>query len=273
MVSVARRLGYLRRKGRKALGTFITCGFPSVADTVEIMAAMAEGGADFIELGMPFSDPLAEGLPIQRSSAHALAQGTTMDDVFETVSQFSGRSNTPVVLMGYINPILQFGLEEFLEEANALMVSGLVICDLPPEESAVAIEPICADYKVGLIHLIAPNTPDERIEIIDKLSTGFVYAVSVTGLTGTGIEDRLASIESYLERARRLVTKNPLLVGFGISSHEEAARLCQHTDGFIVGSSIVRLVEELWTEPRLPYFERMTRIKEYVRTLKSGSPS
>ena len=258
-----------RASGRKAMGLFVTNGFPTLQDTPDILRELDQGGADFIELGMPFSDPLAEGLPIQRSSARALAAGTRMKDAFGVVASFRVLSQTPVLLMGYINPILQYGISEFCGDAQQSGIDGLIIPDLPPQEAALLTE-ACRKAELDLVFLVAPNSSDERIEFIDGLSTGFVYAVSVTGLTGSGLDRRMASIEDYLRRARRLVRNNPLLVGFGIKTHQDAHRLCRHTDGFIVGSSLVRVIEHLWDETNLPSGQRLERIRQFAYSLKQG---
>ena len=250
------------------MGLFLTNGFPAPADTLPILRALDDGGADFIELGMPFSDPLAEGLPIQRSSARALGHGVRLDDAFRTAEQFRSASETPLLLMGYINPVYRYGVSNFCRAARSSGVDGLILPDLPPEESGlVAAEAEAAG--LDLVFLIAPNTPDERIRAIDRQASGFVYAVSVTGLTGTGL-GAVEAVEAYLERARALVTRNPLLVGFGIRTHADAARLSRHTDGFIVGSALVGEVERLWDASALPEAERLAAVRRFAHALKHG---
>ena len=269
MSRLSRQLQVLRSSGEKAMGLFVTSGFPSLADTPAILRAMDDGGADFIELGMPFSDPLAEGLPIQRSSARALAGGITMSDAFNTVAEFRKHSDTPLLLMGYINPVLQYGMQKFCRAARQSGVDGLIIPDLPPQEAST-LSRHCQNEGLDIIFLIAPNSHDERIRAIDRLTTGFVYAVSITGLTGAGLHGRMKTIELYLQRVRKLVTRNPLLVGFGIRTHEDAVQLCQHTDGFIAGSSLVNLIEQIWDHESLTQNQRLDRIKRFAQTLKYG---
>ncbi|WP_456424513.1 tryptophan synthase subunit alpha [Rhodocaloribacter sp.] len=258
----------LRARGEKALGLFITNGFPDPASTLPILRAVDEGGADFIELGMPFSDPLAEGLPIQRSSARALRHGVTMTDAFRTVEQFRARSVTPVLLMGYVNPILRFGVRAFCRRAAASGVDGLILPDLPLEERGL-LAAEARDAGLDLISLIAPNTPDARIRAIDEATSGFVYAVSITGLTGSGLGAHEA-VAAYLERARRLVVRNPLLVGFGIRSHADALRLTRHTHGFIVGSALIEHVERLWDDEAVPEAEKLASVRRFTEALKHG---
>ncbi len=261
-------LAHLRTRNEKALGLFLTSGFPEPEATLPILRTLDEAGADFIELGMPFSDPLAEGLPIQRASECALRNGITLDATLATAAAFRAASETPLLLMGYINPVYRYGVRAFCSRAAEAGVDGLILPDLPPEERGLVAHE-AADAGLDLIHLIAPNTPDERIEAIDRITTGFVYAVSITGLTGTGLGERDA-VAAYLERARRLVRNNPLLVGFGIRTHEDAVRLTRHTDGFIVGSALITLVERLWDDPDLDDKARLEAVRTFVRELRGG---
>ena len=262
----------LRARGDNAMGLFLTNGFPEPDATLPILHAIDRGGADFIELGMPFSDPLAEGLPIQRSSARALNHGVEMADAFDTAKQFSAESDTPILLMGYINPVYRYGPEAFCRDAKSSGVDGLILPDLPPEESGL-ITDAAADAGLDLVYLIAPNTPEERVRRIDELANGFVYAVSIAGLTGSNLSDRMTSVEAYLKRSRELVQQNPLLVGFGIRSHEDAMRLSTHTDGFIVGSALINRVEALWDDASLTDAERLEAVEAFARALKSGEPA
>jgi tryptophan synthase alpha chain len=258
----------LRNRGDKAMGLFLTNGFPHPDATLPILHAIDEAGADFIELGMPFSDPLAEGLPIQRSSERALRHGVTMDDAFRTAEAFRAESDTPLLLMGYANPVYRYGVSNFCAAAHSSGVDGLILPDLPLDEAGLIADEAAA-AELDVVHLIAPNTSDERIARIDAATTGFVYAVSVTGLTGSGL-GTVDAVTTYLERARRLVTQNPLLVGFGIRTHEDAKRLSEHTDGFIVGSALINRAAELWDEDTLTDAERAEGIRQFARDLKYG---
>ena len=251
------------------MGLFLTNGFPNPADTLPILRALDAGGADFIELGMPFSDPLAEGLPIQRSSTRALSHGVTMEDAFRTAEQFRAQSETPLLLMGYINPIFRYGVSNFCRAARSSGVDGLILPDLPPEECHIVAEQAEQDG-LAMVYLIAPNTPDDRIAEIDALASGFVYAVTITGLTGSGLDDRLDAVEAYLQRAGRLVQRNPILVGFGIKTHADAMRLSRSTDGFIVGSALIRLIERLWDDDTLTSNDRLTQVRSFAHSLKRG---
>lgn len=259
----------LRTQGRKAMGLFVTNGFPDPRSTGNVLRAIDEAGADFIELGMPFSDPLAEGLPIQRSSERALSHGVRMADAFRTAEGFRRGSETPLLLMGYYNPVLRYGLGNFCADAASSGVDGLILPDVPPEESD-DLEAAAACHGLRLVFLIAPNTPDARMREIDRRATGFVYAVSVSGLTGTSLAD-LDRVAAYLEHARAVVTRNPLLVGFGIRSATDAARLSRHTDGFIVGSALIDTIERLWDDPHLDAAARLDGVSTFVRSLRPTS--
>ncbi len=259
----------LRARGEKAMGLFLTNGFPDPASTRPLLEVIDAAGADFIELGMPFSDPLAEGVPIQRASERALRHGVRLPDAFRTAEWFRARSQTPLLLMGYVNPIYRYGYRAFCRDAAQAGVDGLILADLPPEESAPLAD-AAREFGLAMVYLIAPNTPDERIRAIDERATGFVYAVSVTGLTGSQLPDH-AAVTAYLQRARRQVRHNPLLVGFGIKSYEDARRLSQHTDGFIVGSALIRLVERLWEDSTLSPEERLATVQRFVHALKYGA--
>ncbi|MEZ4695111.1 MAG: tryptophan synthase subunit alpha [Rhodothermales bacterium] len=267
MSSLSEAIALARSEGRKATGLFVTAGFPDADSTDAVLDALVAGGADFIELGMPFSDPLAEGPPIQRSSERALRHGATMSATLDTALRFRSRHATPLVLMGYYNPVLQYGLGNFCTDARSSGVDGLIIPDLPPEEAKPLADAAAANG-LDMIFLIAPNTSDERVAAIDELSSGFVYAVSVTGVTG-GQLSNFESTEAYLSRVSAVVKKNAVLVGFGIRSHEDAVRLTKHTDGFIVGSALVSLVEELWDAP-MSVSERSSAIAKMVADLRVG---
>ena len=266
MPDLRRHLLDLRTRGHTAMGLFLTSGFPEPGATGPILDALVAGGADFVELGMPFSDPLAEGLPIQRASARALAHGVAMDDAFATARTFTARHpGVPLVLMGYYNPVLQIGLDRFCAAAAASGAAGLILPDLPPEEAA-PLEEAARAHGLALTFLVAPNTPDARVASVAGRSTGFVYAVSTPGLTGQTLAAHDA-IGAYLDRTRTLVGDAPLLVGFGIRTRDDAARLAAHTDGFIVGTALIEVCERLWDDPALTDAERLAHVEAFVRGL------
>ncbi len=192
-----------------------------------------------------------------------------MASTFETAAAFRASSETPLVLMGYANPVMRYGVGDFCADAASSGVDGLILPDVPPEEAG-EIEAAAAQHGLSITHLIAPNTSDPRVRLVDDRSTGFVYAVSVTGLTGTGLGEADAT-DAYLARARALV-EQPLLVGFGIKTHADAERLTRHTDGFIVGSALIREAERLWDRGDLTDSQRLRDIGAWARTLKTGAP-
>ena len=269
MSSLKQRLIQLRADREKALGIFVTSGFPTIAATGSILDAIDAGGADFIELGMPFSDPLAEGQTIQMSSQAALASGVTMDFTFETARHFTTVSDIPVALMGYLNPILRYGLSNFFSSCQSSGVSAVILPDLPLK-TRLDVRQKARDHGIDIVYLVAPTTCDERMTAIDELSDGFVYAVSMTGLTGTTMPQKDV-VTKYLKRVRQNVKENPVLVGFGISTAEDARDLSQYVDGCIVGSAVIRLIQDLWENNALSETDRLSHITEFVKTLKEGA--
>ncbi len=262
-----------------ALGMFLTCGFPSPDVTLGLMHAMENGGADFIELGMPFSDPLAEGGPIQRSSARALAAGMTMRRTLQTAAAFREASTLPLVLMGYANPVMRFGLGNFFSACRSSGVDGLILPDVPVEEAKPFLDE-ASKHDVNLIFLVSPLTPAARLRHIDTLSSGFVYAVSVAGVTGAELPDP-DHVVRYVAAARQQVRANPLLVGFGIRTREDVLRYAAVSDGCIVGSELVREIERAESEMEptdsataaaasaSAYMQK--RVRQFVHMLKHGA--
>ncbi|HLY11881.1 MAG TPA: tryptophan synthase subunit alpha [Planctomycetota bacterium] len=220
---------------RKLLLPFVTAGYPTRSGCVELLHACAAGGGDEIELGIPFSDPLADGPVIQATSYKALVGGITLDDVFGIAETFRA---APLNLMTYINPVMQYGEQKFFDRAAKAGVRAVIVPDVPPEEA----EPISAASSssgVPNIFLISPTCTDERIRLIDRLSRSWIYIVSLKGVTGSKIQ---TDVPSFVRRVRRL-TKHPLFVGFGISTPEDAARIAEVADGIIVASALLKLVE------------------------------
>ena len=235
--SLARR----RAQGRTAFIPFLTAGDPSVDHTVEAAVALEAAGADVLELGVPFSDPLADGPVIQRSSERALARGVTLETVLDVVRRIRERSALPLLLFSYFNPLLQRGLERLATEAADAGVDGVLVTDLPPEEGE---EWVRAARAAGLdtVFLAAPTSPPERLKRVAEASRGFVYAISRTGVTG---ERRAVSDEArpLVERLRAL-TQVPVALGFGLSSPEQVAEAAAVADAVVVGSALVRFLEE-----------------------------
>lgn len=261
IASLFRRKG----KGEKIMSLFLTAGFPDPSETVDLVLGMEDGGADMIELGMPFSDPLADGPSIQYSSNTAISQGVTMKDILEMVRGIRRESEVPLLLMGYLNPVMRYGIERFCREASAAGADGLIIPDIPPEESG-RVQDATEEHGLDLVYLVAPNTGDERMRRIDELSRGFVYCVSVTGVTGAREGDEVArSVEQFIDRVNENIRRNPVMIGFGIKSHRDAQRIAERADGFIVGSALVENIREHY-----PGEGWKDELFAFVRSLKYG---
>ena len=227
-------------QGHKALIAYITVGYPSIEDTLKVVPLLASSGCDIVELGIPFSDPLADGATIQKASFYALENGVTPQLCLNTAKELSQRAQIPLVFMTYFNPVFSYGLEEFCGACAGSGVSGLIIPDLPPEEGS-ELETIAQRQGLDLIYLLAPTSTKERIELVAQKSRGFIYLVSVTGVTGA--RDRLPTdLEVFVDRVKQ-IAKQPLCVGFGISTSEQARRVAGIADGVIVGSRIIQLIE------------------------------
>ena len=236
----------LRLQRRAALMPYFTIGYPDAESSLEIIEAIANSGADLIEIGIPFSDPLADGPTIQHSAQVALSGGITVARSLELVKILRQRGIAqPLLLMGYINPILAYGIERFVWEATAAGADGFIVPDLPPEEAKL-MEDACKRAGRALVYLLAPTSTPERIALVAEHSSGFIYLVSVTGVTGArqAVPDDLAA---FVNRVRS-VTDMPLAVGFGISNSQQAARIGELADGVIVGSALINTVKES-TEP------------------------
>jgi len=250
----------LRARGERALVAFFTAGDPSLETTARLVIEAERRGADVIELGVPFSDPVADGPVIQRAGQRALAAGASLRRVLELMRTLRSEVRAPIVLMTYYNPILSFGLPAFAETAAKVGVDGVIVVDLPPEEAAeLRAETDAAG--VDVIYLVAPTSTPDRVRLIARQSRGFVYLVSLTGVTGE--RDRLPPDLEAQVRALRLVTTKPVCVGFGIGRPEQAAAVGRLADGVIVGSAIVRVVEEHLGSPSL-----VTDVGDFIASLK-----
>lgn len=250
----------------KIMSLFISAGYPDLESTVELILGFEKNGADLIELGMPFSDPLADGPTIQYASNIAIKNGITMAGIFEMVREIRKSSEIPLILMGYINPILKYGVERFCKEAEESGVDGLIIPDAPVEESSI-ISKTAEKHHLDLVYLVAPNSSDERMRIVDQHSNGFVYCVSVTGVTGAREGDEVAkSVERFIHRVTTNITKNPKLVGFGIKNYEDARIISRDVDGFIVGSALIDTIKEEYPEK-----EWKENVFNFVKKLKYGN--
>lgn len=227
-----------KNKPNNVLNVYCTAGYPQLGSTIEVMKALQENGADIIELGMPYSDPLADGPVIQQSSSVALANGMTIKKLFEQLKDFRKEISVPVVLMGYMNPVLQYGFEKFCADAAVAGVDGLILPDLPEHEFETEYGSIIKKHGLDFIFLVTPETSEERIKKLDELSTGFLYAVSSSSTTGS--DKNMTDVKSYLQKLKSLKLKNPVLVGFGIKDKSTFETACQHANGAIIGTAYIK---------------------------------
>jgi tryptophan synthase alpha chain len=260
MSRIAATFNHLRRTGRTALMPYLTMGYPQLESALALVPALVEAGADLIELGVPFSDPLADGATIQAASQQALANGMTLSLSLEQAATLRDRGATvPFVLMGYYNPIFQMGLEPFSRHAAVAGVDGVIVPDLPPEESD-ALHSALRTQGIALIFLLAPTEDNSRIQFVAGRTDEFLYLVSLTGVTGP--RDQLPlDLESFVARARA-ATDLPLAVGFGITTPDHAARVARIADGVIVGSALLRAIRA-GQDP-------VTAARSFITSLRAG---
>jgi tryptophan synthase alpha chain len=241
MSRITEKFNKLSKNNEKALIVYLTAGDPSLAITKKLIFALEKSGVDILEIGVPFSDPMADGPVIQAASQRALKTGTTLKGVLKLVEEVREVSQIPIVLFGYFNPIFAYGVKKFSLDAKIAGVDGILVVDLPPEE---AQELRCHTDPTGIdfISLIAPTTGPERKQKIAAAATGFLYYISITGITGTAVP-KISDIKTAVEKIRK-ITKLPIAVGFGISQPEQANEIAQFADGVVIGSAVVRLIDE-----------------------------
>ena len=224
----------------KKLNIYFTAGIPQLEDTAEIIKLIQDSGADMMEIGMPYSDPVADGPVIQKAHELALNNGMTISTLLSQLRSIKNEIKIPIILMGYINPVLSFGFENFCKECSESGVSGLIIPDLPPIEFEKNYKQILKKYNLNFTFLVTPETSDERILYLDSLSSGFLYAVSSSSTTGN--ENAVLKNEGYLSRLASLSLKNPVMIGFGIKSKEDFENVTQKADGGIIGTAFVNIL-------------------------------
>jgi tryptophan synthase alpha chain len=259
MSRLAAHFSTLQTQHSKALVTFITAGDPDLSTTEEMIYLLEDAGADVIELGVPFSDPMADGPTIQLSSERALSSGTTLHGILEVVKRVRFRSRIPVILMGYLNPLHAYGYDSFCRDAVEAGVDGVLVVDMPPEESHELTVP-ARQYGLDVIFLLTPTSDAARISAVDRLGSGFVYYVTVTGVTGARASVS-GTLVQELSRVKQVITL-PVMAGFGISTPEQAAEVGRLADGVVVGSAIVKLFERYGGE------ELKIQLHRYVSDLK-----
>lgn len=226
----------------KKLNIYFTAGIPQLENTADIIKIIQDSGADMIEIGMPYSDPVADGPVIQQAHELALKNGMTIEKLFSQLKSIKNEIRIPVILMGYINPVLSFGFEKFCQECAESGVSGLILPDLPPIEFEKNYQKILEKYHLNFTFLVTPETSDERIQYLDSLSSGFLYAVSSSSTTGK--ENTVLKNEEYLSRLASLPLKNPVMIGFGIKSKEDFKSVTEQAAGGIIGTAFVKILLE-----------------------------
>ncbi|MCW3088003.1 MAG: tryptophan synthase, alpha chain [Sediminibacterium sp.] len=231
-----------QNKQRQVLNVYCTAGFPQLDSTLPVIKALQDNGVDLVELGMPYSDPLADGPVIQASSAKALANGMTISLLFEQLKDLRKTITIPVILMGYLNPILQYGFEKFCADAAAVGIDGLILPDLPEFEYETEYGAVIQKYGLDFIFLVTPETTDTRVHKLDELSTGFLYAVSSSATTGK--DKDFGAVETYLEKLQAMNLKNPVLVGFGIKDKKTFQSACKYANGAIIGTAFIQAVAD-----------------------------
>jgi tryptophan synthase alpha chain len=253
------RLAHLFGDGHAALMPYFPLGFPDASTSLDVIAAMGEAGADAFEIGLSFSDPLADGPVIQHATQVALEQGITVQRSLEMIAELRARGVTqPCLVMGYINPIMAYGLERFVEAAAAAGADGFIVPDLPPEE-ADELDRLCQERGLGLIYFLAPTSTDERVKLVAERAQGFIYLVSIAGVTGA--RTQIASgLGEFVGRIRQ-ATSTPIAIGFGVSTPEQAGEVSQIADGVIVGSALVQIVDRAEDKPQAA--------AQFIRELKT----
>ena len=261
MSRIADTFAALKERGEKALGTFVTAGDPDLATTEQVVLELERAGADLIELGVPFSDPMADGPTIQLSSDRALAAGTTLPGILDLVARLRERTQVPIVLMGYFNPIFAYGAERFAFDAAQAGVDALLVVDLPPEEAA-ELKGATDSCGLDLIFLLTPTSDSARVQLVARQGSGFIYYVSVTGVTGA----RSAVADTLAERVKEVrgAISLPLVVGFGISTPDQAGEVAREADGVVIGSALVKYFEKYRGA------ELLQELGTFVSALKQG---
>ncbi len=248
-------------KKNNLLSIYFTAGYPALNTTVKIAEALEKAGADFLEIGFPYSDPVADGPIIQNSSQRALENGMTLNQLFEELKELRNKVSIPVMLMGYVNPIVQYGVENFSKKATEVGVDGLIVPDLPIYEYEKLYAGIFKQYNLSNIFMVTPQTSTERIRKIDELSSSFVYLLSSSTITGVNLKLSDA-IEGYYQRIKDMNLKNPTIFGFGITNNNSFKKACEYANGAIVGTAFVKLLSE---------DNYLEKIPEFIKSIKIDS--
>ena len=255
---MSKSISELFNTDKKLVSIYFTAGFPQLHDTVEIIENLEKSGVDLIEIGLPFSDPLADGPTIQESSTKALRNGMTTELLFEQLSDIRQRVNIPLIIMGYFNPVMQYGVEAFCKKCEDIGIDALILPDLPLREYQLHYKEIFNRHGLDLIYLITPQTPEERIRAIDEMSNSFIYMVSSSSTTGAkaGFSEEN---QGYFKRIADMKLKNPTLVGFGISDKNSFDQATSHSQGALIGSAFIKHIET----------QGIDQISSFVQNLKA----
>jgi tryptophan synthase alpha chain len=248
------------KKNKNILSVYFTAGFPSLNSTLTVMKSLQDAGADMIELGIPYSDPLADGPVIQSSGTIALANGMTITHLFKQLKNFRNEIKLPVLFMGYMNPIMQYGFESFCRDAAAAGVDGLILPDLPMFEFEKEFGIMVRKFNLDFVFLVTPETEEARLRKLDQLSSGFIYAVSSSSTTGKVAA--LGDQEKYFERLQRMKLQNPVLIGFGIRDRSSFLKACTYANGAIIGTAYIKVLENA-AEKEIP-----ASTKKFINSLK-----
>lgn len=249
---------FANKGDKRILSIYYTAGYPTLDSTLDIAQNLEKAGVDFLEIGFPYSDPVADGPVIQHSSEVALKNGMTLARLFEQLKALRQRVTIPVLLMGYVNPVLQYGVERFCRDCREVGVDGIIVPDLPMYEYEALYKPVFQEHELSNIFLVTPQTAEARIRKIDELSTGFIYLLSSSATTGKNLAVS-ESTEAYFARIQGMKLNNPVVIGFGISDHHTFVRATDYADGAIVGSAFVRLLGEPDYLEKIPAFIRKLR--------------
>jgi tryptophan synthase alpha chain len=248
------------KKNKNILSVYFTAGFPSLNSTVTVMESLQNAGADMIELGIPYSDPLADGPVIQSSGTIALANGMSISHLFKQLESFRNKIQLPVLFMGYMNPVMQYGFEKFCRDAAEAGVDGLILPDLPMFEFEKEFGTMVGKFNLDFVFLVTPETEESRLRKLDQLSSGFIYAVSSSSTTGKVAA--LSDQEKYFERLQTMKLQNPVLIGFGIRDRSSFLKACTYANGAVIGTAYIKALENA-TEQEIP-----ARTKEFINSLK-----
>jgi len=231
-----------QKKGNNILNIYFTAGYPKIEDTVTVLKALQKAGVDMVEIGMPYSDPVADGPIIQQSSLDSINAGMTIKKLLEQLKDIRKEVTIPILLMGYFNTVMQYGVEKFMKEINAIGIDGVILPDLPLDEYIEHYQAICESNNISNVSLITPNTSDERLHVIDNITQGFIYMVSTNSTTGNDAKKTEDNHEAYFNRIKNIGLKSPRMIGFNIKDNKTFTDACAYANGAIIGSAFVKML-------------------------------